>query len=124
MQVDPIKPTLKPPGSKRLKLEHENTAFKFCFQFQLAPLHQVYVSGEEMTRYTMQLILDKWVSPHVDTSKWESFDLRAKNRDDTSDQVLKDVITAGARLKAIFKVWRRKLNLKATFESGLSHHIV
>ena len=32
MQVDPIKPTLKPPGSKRLKVEHEllsNVAFNF-----------------------------------------------------------------------------------------------
>lgn len=63
----------------------------------------VYVAGEEMTRYTMQLILDKWIEPHVDTSKWEFFDLRAKNRDDTEDQVLRDVISAGSRLKAIFK---------------------
>jgi isocitrate dehydrogenase len=63
----------------------------------------VYVAGEEMTRYTMELILDRWVRPHVDTSNWEFFDLRAKNRDDTSDQVLRDVIDAGARLKAIFK---------------------
>lgn len=47
----------------------------------------VYVSGEEMTRYTMQLVLDKWVHPHVDTSKWDFYDLRAKNRDDTEDQV-------------------------------------
>lgn len=54
----------------------------------------VYVAGEEMTRYTMQLILDKWVHPHVDTTKWEFYDLRAKNRDDTEDQVLRDVITA------------------------------
>ena len=63
----------------------------------------VYVSGEEMTRYTMQLILDQWISPHVDTGRWEFYDLRAKNRDDTEDQVLRDVISAGARLKAIFK---------------------
>ena len=63
----------------------------------------VYVAGEEMTRYTMELILDRCVRPHVDTSAWEFFDLRATNRDDTSDQVLRDVIDAGARLKAIFK---------------------
>eukprot|EP00740_Mantoniella_antarctica_P021658 CAMPEP_0198682688 /NCGR_PEP_ID=MMETSP1468-20131203/9221_1 /TAXON_ID=1461545 /ORGANISM="Mantoniella sp, Strain CCMP1436" /LENGTH=533 /DNA_ID=CAMNT_0044425935 /DNA_START=149 /DNA_END=1751 /DNA_ORIENTATION=+ len=63
----------------------------------------VYVSGEEMTRYTMQLVLDKWVHPHVDTSKWDFYDLRAKNRDDTEDQVLRDVIAAGNKLKAIFK---------------------
>ena len=37
VRVDPIKPTLKVPGSKRLKLEQE-TNFKCCFQFQLAPL--------------------------------------------------------------------------------------
>ena len=70
-------------------------------KIQAAPM--VYVAGEEMTRYTMDLILERWVKPHVDTSAWEFFDLRAKNRDDTEDQVLRDVITAGARLKAIFK---------------------
>ena len=70
-------------------------------KIKAAPM--VYVSGEEMTRYTMELILDRWVRPHVDTSAWEFFDLRAKNRDDTQDQVLRDVIDAGTRLKAIFK---------------------
>lgn len=73
----------------------------FTGKIPAAPM--VYVAGEEMTRYTMELILDRWVRPHVDTSKWEFFDLRAKNRDDTEDQVLKDVISAGARIKAIFK---------------------
>ena len=33
MQLDPIKPTLKPPGTKRLKLQYDgplsNSAFKF-----------------------------------------------------------------------------------------------
>ena len=70
-------------------------------KIQAAPM--VYVAGEEMTRYTMDLILKRWIKPHVDTSAWEFFDLRAKNRDDTEDQVLRDVISAGARLKAIFK---------------------
>ena len=70
-------------------------------KIQAAPM--VYVAGEEMTRYTMDLILERWIKPHVDTSAWEFFDLRAKNRDDTEDQVLRDVISAGARLKAIFK---------------------
>jgi len=27
-------------GTKRLKLKYDNSAFKFCFQFQLAPLHR------------------------------------------------------------------------------------
>jgi hypothetical protein len=40
VQVDPIKPKLNPPGTKRLKLECD-TAFNFYFKFQLAPLHHV-----------------------------------------------------------------------------------
>ena len=39
MQVDRIKPTLKAPGYERLKPKYDGTCFKFCFQFQLAPLH-------------------------------------------------------------------------------------
>jgi len=40
MQVDPINInlTLKAPGIKLLKLKYD-TAFNFCFQIQLAPLH-------------------------------------------------------------------------------------
>ena len=33
----------------------------------------------------------------------EHFDMSAKNRDDTNDRVLKDVVSAGFKLKAIFK---------------------
>jgi len=44
VQVDPIKPTLKLPRTKRLKLLYVNMlssfGFKLCFQFQLAPLHR------------------------------------------------------------------------------------
>ena len=38
MQVDPIKPTLKAPGAKRLTLKHDNRfqiCFKFAFNFNL-----------------------------------------------------------------------------------------
>jgi len=63
----------------------------------------VYITGEEMTHYTMNLILDSWIKPRVDTSKWEFFDLSCKSRDDTDDQVLRDAVAAGAKLKAIFK---------------------
>ena len=35
MQVDPIKPTLKAPGSKRLKLEDEKMLSNFAFKFHL-----------------------------------------------------------------------------------------
>jgi len=63
----------------------------------------VYISGEEMSRYTMQLLLQKWVEPFVDTSRWEFFDLSCTNRDATDDQVLRDAIAAGKRVGAIFK---------------------
>ena len=39
VQVEPMKPMLKAPVSKRLKLKYGATAFKSCFQFQLAPLN-------------------------------------------------------------------------------------
>ena len=39
VQADPIKPTLKAPGPKRLKLEYEEALSNFVFN-QLAPLHQ------------------------------------------------------------------------------------
>ena len=74
---------------------------------------------QEMSRYTMELIMDKWVKPSVDISKWEFYDLSCKDpmdfpcgfygggtasgrlflfsacfelqeRDATNDQVLKD----------------------------------
>ena len=63
----------------------------------------VFIKGEEMTRYTMDIIMDKWVTPHVDTSKWEFYDLSCRSRDDTEDQVLHDAVAAGARIGAIFK---------------------
>ena len=40
VQVDPIKPTSKVPGTNQaLETEIRYNAFKFCFQFQVAPLH-------------------------------------------------------------------------------------
>lgn len=63
----------------------------------------VYISGEEMTNYTMNLIMKNWVAPYVDTSSWEYFDMSCKNRDATNDKVLRDSVDAGKRLYAIFK---------------------
>jgi len=37
-----MKPKLKPPGTKRLKLKCDVLAFKLCFQIPLAPLHHVH----------------------------------------------------------------------------------
>ncbi|MDX1974911.1 MAG: isocitrate/isopropylmalate family dehydrogenase [Rickettsiales bacterium] len=63
----------------------------------------VYIAGEEMTRVVMQLVLDQWVSPYIDTKSWQFFDLSCKARDESGDQVLKDAITSGATIGAIFK---------------------
>jgi hypothetical protein len=63
----------------------------------------VYISGEEMTHYTMGLILEEWIKPHVDISEWQFFSLDCKTRDATDDQVLRDAVAAGTKLLAIFK---------------------
>jgi len=63
----------------------------------------VYISGEEMTRYACQLIVDQWIKPYFDISKWEMYDLSCKARDETNDAVLKDAVDAGVRIGAIFK---------------------
>jgi isocitrate dehydrogenase len=85
----------------------------------------VYIKGEEMTRYAMQLILDKWIHPFMDTSKWEWYDLSCKARDASEDKVLKDAVEAGKRIKAIFKeptvtpseVQKVQMGLKKTWGS-------
>mmetsp|Transcript_8015 Transcript_8015/g.15902 ORF Transcript_8015/g.15902 Transcript_8015/m.15902 type:complete len:516 (+) Transcript_8015:1885-3432(+) len=85
----------------------------------------VFIKGEEMTRYCMQLILDKWIDPHFDTSKWEYYDLSCKARDDSEDKVLRDAVSAGQRIKAIFKeptvtpteVQKKKMGLRKTWGS-------
>ncbi len=63
----------------------------------------VYIAGEEMTHYAMDLIVDQCVKPYFDTSKWEHFDLSCKTRDVTDDKVLYDAVEAGKRVGAIFK---------------------
>lgn len=63
----------------------------------------VYVAGEEMTRYAMELVLQKWIKPNIDTSQWEFYDLSCRSRDSTEDKVLADVIEAGKRIGSIFK---------------------
>lgn len=63
----------------------------------------VYIAGEEMTHYTMNIIVDQWVKPYFDTTKWEHYDLSCKARDASNDKVLADAVEAGKRLGAIFK---------------------
>ena len=67
----------------------------------------------------------KWVEPHIDTSKWEFYDLSCVARDTTEDKCLHDAVAAGARIKAIFKeptvtptaVQQAKLGLKKAWGS-------
>jgi isocitrate dehydrogenase len=71
--------------------------------YKLSAPPMVYISGEEMTRVVMQLVLDKWIAPYLDTKQWQMFDLSCKHRDDTGDKVLDDAVKAGAQVGAIFK---------------------
>ena len=85
----------------------------------------VYIRGEEMTKYCMDLILEKWVEPRLDTSAWEFYDLSCVARDDSEDRVLHDAVAAGARIGAIFKeptvtpteVQKKKLGLRKSWGS-------
>ena len=70
---------------------------------KLAAPAMVYIAGEEMTREMMKMIMEQWIAPYIDTSKWQFFDLSCKHRDATDDQVLRDAIAAGAQVGAIFK---------------------
>ena len=45
MQIDPIKPKLKPPGIKRLKLKYDELLSRFAFKFNL----RRYIKDDELT---------------------------------------------------------------------------
>jgi len=54
VQVEPMKPKLKQPGSKRLTLKYDNLLsilLKFCFQCQLVPLHLGLASAGSTAQY-------------------------------------------------------------------------
>lgn len=80
----------------------------------------VYISGEEMTREVMKMVIQGWILPYFDISKWQMFDLSCKMRDETKDQVLKDAIKAGADCGAIFKEPTITPNAEQVKEMGLS----
>jgi isocitrate dehydrogenase len=80
----------------------------------------VYISGEEMTHYACELLLAQWIEPYFDTSHWEKFDLSCKVRDATNDQVLRDAVSAGKRIGAIFKEPTITPSSKQVKEFGLS----
>lgn len=83
---------LKPPAHALLTLEEKVKA---------PPM--VYISGEEMTHYVSDLVVEKWFEPFFDLSAWERYDLSCKNRDETNDKVLHAAVDAGKRVGAIFK---------------------
>lgn len=85
----------------------------------------VYISGEEMTRHCMKLILEKWIDPHLDTALWEHYDLSCISRDKTNDKVLHNAVASGKRIGAIFKeptitptdIQKEKLGLSKSYGS-------
>jgi len=69
VRVDPIKPTLKPNGTKRLKLEYDGPVSKFAYNFKL----RRYSSGfghitpaGSVIGHTMADLLSKVSLPDVD----------------------------------------------------------
>ena len=46
MQVDPMKPKLKPPGNKQLKLKCDVPLSNFAFKFNLRRYNQAVMRGE------------------------------------------------------------------------------
>jgi len=77
VQVDPIKSMLKAPGTKRLKLKHDEVLPNFCFQIQLVTLHRGCrgrVAGMGLHSSTLQLnlspfIIDRLTLPSVSNKK-------------------------------------------------------
>jgi hypothetical protein len=46
VQVDPIKPTLKVPGTKRLKLKYDEPILSFAFNLSLRRYTEVRADGQ------------------------------------------------------------------------------
>ena len=46
MQVDPIKPMLKPPGAKHLRLKYDELLSSFAFKFNLRRYNQYHANRQ------------------------------------------------------------------------------
>ena len=68
MQVDPIKPTFKAPGSKRLKLEHENPVPNFAFNFNLRRYKEAQEQQMNQNMYA-QLLPAALPAPGMETTQ-------------------------------------------------------
>ena len=55
MQVDPIKPTLKAPGTNRLKLEYDEQLSDFAFKFNLRCYKLVVLERAQAQRFVQGL---------------------------------------------------------------------
>ena len=56
MQVDPIKPMLRSPGTQRLKLTFENLLLSFAFKFKLRRYITVFGHAVFLNAVAMQLV--------------------------------------------------------------------
>jgi len=99
---------------------HTRSKSTLSLQEKVALPPMVYISGEEMTHYASELIVDKWIKPYFDITNWEHYDLSCKARDETDDKVLSDAVEAGKRLCAIFKEPTITPSAKQVKEMGLS----
>jgi len=87
VQVDPIKPTLKAPGTKRLKLKHDEPLSNFAFKFNLrrytkettwGPLEEVIAVGFAYTfKISARDRFGTLITTHSDVS---AFSLRFDGR--------------------------------------------
>jgi len=118
----PVLPAAAPRSHAALAAAQQQRWMSAAKGKMVAP-PMVYISGEEMTTYCMQLIMEKWIKPHIDTSKWEFYDCSCKNRDATGDKVLKDAVEAGARIGAIFKEPTITPSAEQTKSMGLSKQL-
>lgn len=118
----PALPAAAPRSPSALTAAHQQRWMSAAKGKMVAP-PMVYISGEEMTTYCMQLIMEKWIKPHIDTSKWEFYDCSCKNRDATGDKVLRDAVEAGARIGSIFKEPTITPSAEQTKSMGLSKQL-
>ena len=62
---------------------------------------KVYISGEEMTKYCMDLIRDQWISPYINTQNWEYFDLSCVGRVSSSHLLFLLVLCTATRTSCV-----------------------
>ena len=66
VQVDPMKPRMKPPGTERLKSEHDGLLSNFGFKFKLRRYSVLvrdaaqYIAGRGLHSSTSQLDLSRF----------------------------------------------------------------